>query len=293
MIQTLMVLWLGLPTAAVWAADNSKPGNGQLEEIVIEGVPRIEVQADKPDYEPNPDPAPSILAFLAKQLHVPDLSSKVMLMVPNYLPSAMSSSLARTPWRVNLVQPPVLDVQLKQPAGLEVLRWRLVVTDDRGKIFHTIKGKGKLPNRISWDGRGDSGDMLRVGHPYAYSYHILDMAEVPSYIPGKNILLRSLVLANGGQCLIHLDTPVIFERANRLSPEGVDYIREAQDFLREAATGSLRITIYGDDQELAKRQAELLRRHFAAALNMPVKRIQATGAPLGRDGYARTEIETK
>lgn len=293
MIQTLIVLWLGLPAGAVGAAENPKPNNGQLEEIVIEGVPRIEVQADKPDYQPNQDPIPSILAFLAKQLHVPDLSSKVMLMIPNYLPSSLSSTLVRTPWRIYLVQPPVLDVQLKQPAGLEVMRWRLVVTDDRGKIFHTIKGKGKLPNRVSWDGRGDSGEMLRVGHPYAYSYHILDQAEVPSYIPGKTILLHSLVQANGGQCLIHLDTPVIFERGNRLSPDGQAYVREAQDFLRDAATGALRITVYGDDVELAKRQAEILRKHFMGALNMPAKRIQASGAPLGRDGYARTEIETK
>ncbi|HAM36900.1 MAG TPA: hypothetical protein DEB40_09635 [Elusimicrobia bacterium] len=286
-----MILMCGPALAAAERPASARQA-GQLDEFVIEGVPRIDVQADKPLYSPDLSPAPAVLSFLAQQQRTPDFAAKALLFAPDYLPVTLASPLTKTPWRARLTRPPILDILVKQPK-FAVERWRVVITNDRGQVFQTLYGKGRLPDRLTWDGRGKNGEMLRVGHPYAYSYHVLDRAEVPSYLPGKTILLRSLVHEHWGRLVVALDTPIVFDKGPRLSVEGMLLLREVQDLLRESGTGALQVTVYGWDQDLARRQAELLSRRLSAALLMQPKRVRARAAAVGRDGYDRTEIGTR
>ena len=294
LVSPVLLFACCLQPAAAMAAEAAKSDQGGgLDEIVIEGVPRIGGHADKPDQVPILDPSKSVLEYLSKQLHIPDFSPQVMVFVPNYLASKLASSLPMTPWPRHLVFPPILDIMIKQPKGVEVARWRVVITDDRGSVFHVLKGKGRLPDRLTWDGRGQSGDMLKVGHPYAYSYHVLDSASVPTYIPGKSVQLNSLVCDRWGRTVISLYTPAVFDKGPRISAEGTALLRESQDALRSAATGSFEVTVYGDDADLGKRQAELVRNNLIRALNMQPNRVRARAVATPKDGYARTEIETR
>lgn len=278
--------------ALLSAKPEKKPEKfSELREILIEGVPRIEIKGDKPSYIPKLDPTITVQEFLVQQLKLPSFSSKLLVNLPSYLPAKLASRVVLTPWRICLTHPPVLDFTSRHARRLKVGKWRLVITDDRGTVFHTIKGKRKLPERLTWDGRNKYKEMMKVGHPYAYSYHILDRANVPHYVRGKTLLFNGLVDARVNQITVSMNTDTIFIRGPKLSESGRNYMRETPDQMRKAATGSVQVTVYGRDLDLARKQADLIREYLIDAMpSLQEKNISARGRRSSRKEYARTEI---
>lgn len=47
--------------------------------------------------------------------------------------------------------------------------WEIQILDGRGNVFRSIKGKGSLPEKVNWDGKGDDGEsVLKVGDIYGF-----------------------------------------------------------------------------------------------------------------------------
>lgn len=275
------------------AAMSRPEQSGELKDILIEGVSRLSIKGDKPVYAPQLNPLPDVQNFLAQQINAAASAPKLLVNLPNYLPSRLTSDIVLSPWHGQLTRQPVLDIIIKHPKDITVASWRLVITDDQGKIFQTIRGKGRFPDRLTWDGKGSSGDMVRVGLPYAYSYFVLDRAEVPTYLPGKTVLIKGLVNEHMTNTEITLDTKSLFENGVKFSAAGLACLREVQDILRRTPNRAIRIDIFGPEQELAQKQADAIRRHLLASLHLQEDRIAAKGKGLDRDRYTRTDIVSR
>ncbi|OGR89584.1 MAG: hypothetical protein A3J74_11565 [Elusimicrobia bacterium RIFCSPHIGHO2_02_FULL_57_9] len=287
-------LLLDSALSAVPATMSRPEQSGELKDILIEGVSRLSIKADKPLYNPQLDQLPEVQAYLALQLNEAAFTPHVMERLPNYLPSKLGSDIVLSPWHGKLVHQPVLDIVImNQPKNMIVDSWRLVITDNQGRIFHTIRGKGRFPERMTWDGKGGSGEMVKVGVPYAYSYFVLDSAQVPTYLPGRTILFKGLVQEHMTRTEITMDTKSLFDEKLGFSPMGQSCLREAQDVLRRTPNRAIRVEIYGPDVETAQKQADAIKRYLAAALHLREGRIMSRGLPLERDRYPRTEILAK
>lgn len=268
--------------------------SGELKDILIEGVSRLSIKADKPLYNPQLDQLPEVQVYLAQQLNEAAFTPRVLDKLPNYLPTKLESDIVLSPWHGKLVHQPVLDIVImNQPKNVVVDSWRLVITDNQGRIFQTIRGKGHFPSRLTWDGQGSSGEMVKVGVPYAYSYFVLDSAQVPTYMPGRTILFKGLVQEHMTRTEITMDTKSLFDEKNGFSPMGQSCLREAQDVLRRSPNRTIRIDIYGPDVETAQKQADAIRRYLTSALHLREGRIASKGLSLERNRYARTEILAK
>ncbi|OGR88231.1 MAG: hypothetical protein A3J74_08180 [Elusimicrobia bacterium RIFCSPHIGHO2_02_FULL_57_9] len=280
-------------SAAAPAAMSRPEQSGELKDILIEGVSRLSIKGDKPAYAPQLNPLPDVQNYLAQQINTAASAPKLLVNLPNYLPSRLTSDIVLSPWHGQLTRQPVLDIIIKHPKDITVASWRLVITDDQGKIFQTIRGKGRFPDRLTWNGKSSNGDMVKVGLPYAYSYFVLDRAEVPTYLPGKTILIKGLVNEYMTRSEITLDTKSLFDGGIKFSPAGLAALRETQDILRKTPKRAIKIDIYGPEPELAQKQADIIRRHLLNSLHMQEDRIAAKGSPLDRDRYARADIQSR
>ena len=227
--------WALSPAAPCFAAQsgNGPEQAGQLNNMTIEGETRIQVKGDKPSEASDLDPKGNVENYITAYIRENNPVEKSSLLYPLYLPSRLESDAVLFPWRGRLSEPPVLSLAVKSPPGVKVGDWRLVIANDQGKVFRTIKGKGGLPSNITWDGMDDSGAPLRVGHPYAYSLAVLDEYEVPSYLFGKSVTVRGFVHKTAGRLNIAIDTAMLFSKGLTFSPDWHSYARETQDRLRK------------------------------------------------------------
>lgn len=56
--------------------------------------------------------------------------------------------------------------------GEEVVSWRLVIFDSKGKRFKEIGGEGPLPSTLRWNGKGLSGKEVAGGEIYQYQLQV-------------------------------------------------------------------------------------------------------------------------
>ncbi|HAT73361.1 MAG TPA: hypothetical protein DCS63_11160 [Elusimicrobia bacterium] len=276
---------------AILPAAAPGPGqSGDLRNVVIEGVPRIQMRGDKISSVADMDPKQCVEDFLAAYMSENNPPDKLAITLPLYLPSSLASDIVLSPWRGRLIEGQVLSLSIKSPPRVKVAQWRLVVTDDRGKVFRTIKGNESIPDTIIWDGLSDSGGGIKVGHPYAYSLSVLDDVDVPTYLFGKSVTVNGFVRRRHGQLALYINTESLFMKGPAFSPQGQAYIREAQDLLRKAVDWKITATVYGDDQDLAQREADIIKEFLEESLHLPKGTIAAKGQPSDKDFYQRTEI---
>src|SRR3989338_5514428 len=128
-------LLLDSALSAVPATMSRPEQSGELKDILIEGVSRLSIKADKPAYAPQLNPLPDVQNYLAQQINTAASATKLLVNLPNYLPSRLTSDIVLSPWHGQLTRQPVLDIIIKHPKDITVASWRLVITDDQGKIF--------------------------------------------------------------------------------------------------------------------------------------------------------------
>lgn len=275
---------------AARAAGGGSAGEGGLQEVVIEGRPRIRMTWDKPGSIPAPDPDKPVADWLAQRFVTSKFEDRFAVALPLLLPERIESDLALSPWRRRLTEPPVLYVALRAASRPRVSRWRLTITDDKGKAFRVIKGRGSLPEFIAWDGLGDSREPLRVGHPYAYSLSMTDPDGVPAYVSGKTVRLASYVHETSKALRIAATHEALFEPGRGLSPKGRELLAEARDLIRRREAWDIEVRSYGEDADLALRQAEAGGRFLEGSLHLAEGALRTRGLPADAGGYLRTEV---
>lgn len=288
-LAALACVFLEAPCAA-GEPERTPEQSGQLKNLVIEGETRIQVKGDKPVEVSDLDPRQYVENYIVSYIRSNNPVENLSISYPLYLPSRLASDAVLSNWGGRLVEAPVLTLLVKTPHNVKVAEWRLVITNDQGKVFRTVKGKGNLPSNITWDGMDDSDKPLWVGHPYAYSLAVLDEYEVPTYLFGKSVTVRGFVHKSSGRLNISVDTAMLFTKGLMFSSDGHVYAREAQDRLRKFPGWRITINVYDDDLDLAQKEADVIKEFLEQGLHLDKDRIAAKGQPAGKTNYLRTEI---
>lgn len=177
--------------------------------------------------------------------------------------------------------------------GSDLESWTLEITDYRGEVFRSIRGKGQPPAEIEWDGRGQDDEVIKPGFPYSYFFRVEDSGTNSYRYDGRPFEIPWLAYSEARR--LHFDTAasVFFEEGRaKLLP---DWERELERFAREILAHpdrALSVEVKAKNAELAGERAELLARRLEERLLLEPGQILReastwVGNPPARDGLVR------
>ncbi len=186
-------------------------------------------------------------------------------------PVHLASEQVPHPWLPDPATTPVVTFYPENPRKTKVRSWELAVTDYRGDVFKTFRGKGKPPRRVAWDGRGDDGRMLQVGYPYSYVFTIVDEGTNTYNYAGTSFRIPAVDYLEGEERRLDITGDDVFRKARpRLADHGSDWLIRAADQIRQDHPRSpLKVVVQAETEQLAQRRAELVARTLTEAMILP------------------------
>lgn len=197
-------------------------------------------------------------------------------------------------WRGEPVRALYPEKELKA-AGIKTAKdgkWELVVADSEGKAFRKWSGEGAPPERIDFDGKGDDGRWLAVGHAYTPVLTYRDAS-------GRARTAMSRPFAAAG---LAFDAPRSVQLAPRalftgaatpeLSEDGRALLREAALALTRRQPGTpLQLGVHlGRDAAWTKAAGEACVKELAKALLLKPEAIALVPSPGTPDLAERLEL---
>lgn len=105
-----------------------------------------------------------------------------------------------------------LYIQLKGSSAVPLKSWSFRISDpENGKPFWTIGGKATITEQISWDGRGNNGELVQSAMDYPYVFTATDTLGMTSTVEGK-ISVDVLVIRAGD--VLKMAVPSIIFRSD-------------------------------------------------------------------------------
>lgn len=263
---------------ALYAEDSPQQTTGQASsssgaEVVVKGQLKIKIDSDKPEINPVTDineVAESVVKTEDTFLGIsPEDVKDVRASIPQNVYEARADY---NPAISMLEQPPIFVLNPKIPASIELEEWMFKVTDASGATVYKLKGNGRLPERIVWDGFDENGRILKVGSPYIYKLTYIDKAGVPgSKDRDKPKIVNAIKYSRDGKMIIEASHGLLFQakRKDKLSDEGKRFVKEVQDYFKMANKFPVTIKIYSNDPETASDQAATFEKVFTDDLKLP------------------------
>jgi len=101
----------------------------------------------------------------------------------------------------------VIDLGVKDLSDIK--SWKFEISDPKGNEFITFQGEGKPGNRIIWDGKSRTGELVQAAEEYQYSMSVIDAAGHTGLFNG-DIPVDILVIKEGDKLKIKISS-IIFE----------------------------------------------------------------------------------
>ncbi len=179
------------------------------------------------------------------------------------------------PWLVEIPTTPVATFYTGKPEGHKTHRWQLTITDFRGSPCRNYDGKGRPPAKVSWDGRTDQGEMLRVGYPYSYVFTTTDKGTNTYNYAGESFRLPALDYRRDGDRVLEIAGGELFaRRESDLTAAGEDWLVRTADEIRRHPYSPVRVVVTAETTELETRRAEGVAAHLAASMVLPREQVE-------------------
>ena len=144
-----------------------------------------------------------------------------------------------------------LYIQLKGNDVVPLKNWSFVIKDPNNKPFWSTSGKSSITERIIWDGRSNSGELVQSATDYPYTFTVTDTLGMTSTVEGK-IEIDILVIRVGD--VLKMAVPSIIFR------------QDAADFNIQQVDSNGKVTKPGITEAQAKNNERVLKR-IAQILN--------------------------
>ena len=144
-----------------------------------------------------------------------------------------------------------LYIQLKGNDVVPLKNWSFQIKDPNNKPFWSTSGKSSITERIIWDGRSNSGELVQSAMDYPYTFTVTDTLGMTSTVEGK-IEIDILVIRVGD--VLKMAVPSIIFR------------QDAADFNIQVVDASGKVTKPGITEAQAKNNERVLKR-IAQILN--------------------------
>jgi hypothetical protein len=258
--------------------DKKEEAKADNQDVVIRGVQRLKVKVEKPEPDLTFDVDEIAVPYVITEASVLDVSPTSMAYPAISVPSELKAGQAASPFIQLFRRPPILTLNPRYKGNVGIAKWRLRITDGFGNVFRDYSGRGSLPKRIIWDGKGkENKGMLDVGSSYSYIFSIIDVASNPTSQMGKPIVLESLMYEKDGIIIAKVVADAVFEKKGRktvISQKGKMYLKEVADLLTAKQRYPLVVVSYFKDVDDASYKGEIVQEYLAKLLVIPKKRIQ-------------------
>jgi outer membrane protein OmpA-like peptidoglycan-associated protein len=159
-----------------------------------------------------------------------------------------------------------LTLHLTAQTVLPITTWTLNIDDPNGKPFKTWSGKSEVPATLTWNGKGDNGDLVESAMDYPFTFDVVDSQEQAASTNGR-ISVDVLVLREGDRYILRV--PAIIFRANN-----ADFAGKSEDRRR-----GLDQSVIDNNTRVLKRIAEILQKFNSYRVRI--------------EGHANTETGTE
>jgi uncharacterized repeat protein (TIGR01451 family) len=183
--------------------------------------------------------------------------------------------------------------------------WRLIIRDSADKVVRTLRGRGKPPSAISWDGFDDNGKTLQVGALYQYQLEA-DFADGT-----KSLSARRLFGINRATAVsLNLSGGAFDSGSDVLTPRAIKLLKDTAKVIRQYPKEKIVIEGHTDWEGTTEYNVDLSKRRATAALaylinveNLPAEQfvlrwygesrpIASNESPEGREINRRVEISS-
>jgi|GEM_PF-1184407 len=256
-----------------WTQDGQS--GGALPEMVVEATNEVRQQIEKSSFEFELD-ATAVDSFFTAMDNEALGVSPVSGLQPhlNNLETLVSDQPPHL-WIQEMASTPVATFYPADPEGHEVKRWSLAVTDFRGSPFKTYEGKGRPPEQLSWDGVGDTGDMLKVGYPYSYVFGITDKGTNSYNYAGVGFRIPALDYRRDGDRILELAGGQLFIREETdLTDGGKQWLTRSADEIRRHPYSPVRVVVTAETQDLATARANVVASYLAESMILPREQVE-------------------
>jgi hypothetical protein len=178
-------------------------------------------------------------------------------------------------WLRSMSRAPMVTFFPQDPEGHKVQSWQLTITDFRGAPFKTFTDKNQPPASLAWDGRGDHGEMLKVGYPYSYVFGITDKGTNSYNYAGVSFRLPALDFGQDGNRLLELAGGELFQREQaKLTDRGHDWLIRATDEIRCHPYSPIRVVVVAESLPLAEQRADAVASFLATNMILPREQVE-------------------
>lgn len=248
------------------------------KEVVVKGKLRLKVKSEKPEPDLKFDVDEIAVPYVKTEDSVLDVSPTSMAQLTVAVPKQLNSVQAAAPHIQLFHRPPILTLNPKYNSRVPISKWRLRITDGFGNVFKDFSGKGRLPEKIVWDGMNkNKSEMVTVGTSYSYIFSIIDVASNPTSQMGKPIVLESLMYEKNNVILASVVNEALFGKKGRrtiVGKKGELYLKEVADLLIGYQKFPLIIESYAKDIDDASYKGELVQDYLSEHLTLPKERFK-------------------
>lgn len=139
-----------------------------------------------------------------------------------------------------------LFIKLKGESNVPFASWSFEIKDAQGsKSFWKTSGKSAITERLIWDGRSNSGELVQSATDYPYTFIVTDTLGMTSVVEG-NIAVDVLVIRIGD--VLKMQVPSIIFRSNN-----ADFVGKDKD-----PQSGLNKSVIANNERVLKRIAEIL-----------------------------------
>jgi outer membrane protein OmpA-like peptidoglycan-associated protein len=149
----------------------------------------------------------------------------------------------------------------------DIAKWSLTIIDPRGELFRQNQGTGKPPEKIYWNGKSTTGELVLSAENYPFEFYVEDVLGNEAAVV-DNIPVDILVTENKGEYEIVImnfsfePNSAAFESNNPAAVEKNEWIlQRIAEFCRSRADYYITVeghavSIYWNDNERAKLEQE-------------------------------------
>ncbi len=178
-------------------------------------------------------------------------------------------------WLPDMASEPVATFYPAPPEGHRMKNWSLTVIDFRGSPFKTFTGGRKAPQELVWDGRGENGDMLRVGYPYSYVFSQTDKGTNTYNHAGVSFRIPALDYRSEGNRVLDMAGDELFVRdESELTVKGRKWLTRSTDEIRRHPYSPIRVVVTAETQALAEVRADVVASYLAESMILPREQVE-------------------
>lgn len=143
-----------------------------------------------------------------------------------------------------------LFIQLKGNDVVPLKSWSFTIKDPNGKPFWSTSGKSSITERIVWDGRSNTGELVQSATDYPYEFTVTDTLGMTSTVEGK-IEIDILVIRVGD--VLKMAVPSIIFRQ-----DAADFNIQQQDAGGKVTKPGITVAQAANNERVLKRIAQIL-----------------------------------